>query len=1155
MDPYEQQLLTVFDSYDHEHLGSLDRDGLTQLCQTLQLEEHSSDLIQCLLTDKHPRATFAEFKDALLTLLDTMQHRKNTDDSKKTESPDREVSPKFIYGSKKYGRRSRPRSDEITNMLDEQNDLNYLNKNSNAVQRSNSQSEVSNSKKRKTNYKLKRCTSLPATQRNFVANNMNNETEFVYTEEMLREAWKKLEVGKDGYLNQNELVLVCDAIGLHNLAKGVMRQLSDRLSVDYDKISFQELLEALQMDETWTEVLNSPVNDVTLTVTNEIFPDSRTFQYVTLGPDGNGVINAETLIEMWELVGISSPKELIHELGFNDREINIIELATVLEKEIKGIHDSSRLEMQNPHIALLHANLTLYQSEIKCLKHVLEQMHAEREKLKCDVFEANNRAKLLAQEVDDNHVKMERNTQNQVRLIEQRHSDILKEITQQYAGDKEHLSALNQTLEAKICSLEQEVNKLKNDLVVAQKYSSTLEKENQNLSNQISELQQVKSLLSDQINSLECEKQKYVEMEQEQIEPLLTKLSTLQLENAQLRDRNDEMVAEIESLTCQVSSMRAKVASTPTYNTLDQSMEENISVVCEGVGLGAKRRSDYSPTKDGVLFGIGPSHAMSFAADGSPRLGKVRKFHKERPDHLDVVPFTSNESGFEAEIDAFDSSFSGTDEEITRLQAKVAFLEHTLAQHSIPIPGDYAVENATSDTINSLRARVQELEKLFGDLSDVSKMINKNGLSCDNLKSVGEKLEMILSQRNEKVFSDANVGTDTDLVSFEHRVKQYEEENEMLKTKCSELENCVELLKNEYEKCEDYWQSKLEEERQIFEQEQSQSSEKLTDLINKMAEYEEQFANQDTLDSRLPPIEETYNLEKQFTDLEQEFEDYKLQSENELFKRDEEISILKQKLTDLALSQKDSAEMGTQVNSLDENSRISTKMNSLSLCMVESTNLFSSDAMPVPWSPEKKPEMVDWGKESRSDTNSTQTSLSWQNGSGQPSTSNSSTLEKNSTPCRPKRTRKHDRNNCLYKKNSQEMKKSDDFPSRREEQVVTLPVSTIHGLNGRLHHLEQRCRQLQMVLKQQHFYTEQALQQCRQHHKSEKTELQCILRSHQEKLDQQVRICNDQLERLARSDMLVKELYVENSYLIAKVQRLEQQCHILAQCNSNSSSV
>lgn len=58
----------------------------------------------------------------------------------------------------------------------------------------------------------------------------------------------------------------------------------------------------------------------------------------------------------------------------------------------------------------------------------------------------------------------------------------------------------------------------------------------------------------------------------------------------------------------QVASMRMKVSSTPTnVNTLDQSMEENISIICEGVGLGAKRRSDYSPSKENHLFGIGKS--------------------------------------------------------------------------------------------------------------------------------------------------------------------------------------------------------------------------------------------------------------------------------------------------------------------------------------------------------------------------------------------------------------------------------------------------------------------------------------------------------------------------------------------------------------------
>lgn len=110
LDPYEQQLLKVFDSYDHENCGSLDREGLTQLCHTLQLEEQGTELIRCLLKDpKRSRATFTEFKDALLALLGNMQNGAVVDKG----SPDREVSPKFVYGSKKYGRRSRPRSEDI----------------------------------------------------------------------------------------------------------------------------------------------------------------------------------------------------------------------------------------------------------------------------------------------------------------------------------------------------------------------------------------------------------------------------------------------------------------------------------------------------------------------------------------------------------------------------------------------------------------------------------------------------------------------------------------------------------------------------------------------------------------------------------------------------------------------------------------------------------------------------------------------------------------------------------------------------------------------------------------------------------------------------------------------------------------------------------
>lgn len=633
LDPYEQQLLKVFNSYDFENQGSLDRDGLTQLCCTLQLEEQGTELVQHLLRDpKNTRVTFAEFKDALLMLLGNVQNNRlqTTDNQvvcKESDkgSPDREVSPKYVYGSKKYGRRSRPRNDESTVLEELNENMNYTNKitYNTSVQRSNSQSDVVYTKKRKTNIKLKRCTSFPGShdygnktsEDVFVTNGFSSDQEFICTEDMLRKAWEKLGVGEDGYLNQAELILVCDAIGLHKLAKGVIRQLSNKLQLDVDhKINFQELLEALQQDDTWSDVLNplssANTNEDTVSlsmncISESVFPDSKIIQHISLGPDGTGFVNTDVILEMWENVGISSPKILLQELGFLCTQISVSDLASTLEREIKCINDT-KSSYNNPQVVLLQAVLALYRSEIKCLKSILEQMHAEREKLKGDVLAANNRATMLAQEVDDNNACMEEITQNQVKLLENRHTDIMKEVTQQFVVEKEQLSQLNQNLEEKISCLESKEAELSCKLVVAQEYSVTVEKENQVLNGQISELQQIKDVLTEQVNILENEKQNYeYEHHQGQIEPLLLKLSELQIENAQLRDKNDEMLSEIENLNSQIGNIRNKVSSTPTFHNLEESMEENVSIVCEGVGLGSKRRSDDSPSKDLNVLGLG----------------------------------------------------------------------------------------------------------------------------------------------------------------------------------------------------------------------------------------------------------------------------------------------------------------------------------------------------------------------------------------------------------------------------------------------------------------------------------------------------------------------------------------------------------------------
>lgn len=207
-----------------------------------------------------------------------------------------------------------------------------------------------------------------------------------------------------------------------------------------------------------------------------------------------------------------------------------------------------------------------------------------------------------------------------VKLLEQRHCDVVKEMCEQHGTEKEVLTHHNSALEEKIVCLETEEARLRNDLLVAQKYSSSVEKENQALTGQVllncnptkdrgifvfsfqvSELQQLKEVLTEQVTILETEKQQYeFEREQVQVEPLLAQLSSLQIENSQLRDKNDEMVTEIESLNNKISAMRTRTSSPRQH---EHSMDDVIT--CESITFGFKRRNDESPSKDLEALGIG----------------------------------------------------------------------------------------------------------------------------------------------------------------------------------------------------------------------------------------------------------------------------------------------------------------------------------------------------------------------------------------------------------------------------------------------------------------------------------------------------------------------------------------------------------------------
>lgn len=100
--------------------------------------------------------------------------------------------------------------------------------------------------------------------------------------------------------------------------------------------------------------------------------------------------------------------------------------------------------------------------------------------------------------------------------------------------------------------------------------------------------------------------------------------------------------------------MKSKASSTPTrnYNTLDQSMEEdNISIICESIGLGAKRRSDTSPSKDIQLlrmskYGFIFAHFMVLGKIYFWELGVGNLLKYNRKEKEDVLFFPNCDNAF-----------------------------------------------------------------------------------------------------------------------------------------------------------------------------------------------------------------------------------------------------------------------------------------------------------------------------------------------------------------------------------------------------------------------------------------------------------------------------------------------------------------------------
>lgn len=1181
-DPYEQQLLAVFESCQIEGEPGLDENGLRLLCDKLQLEEQGKELISCLLeqTPSRKSVSFYEFRDGLLALLGNAQDgMSNYSDREFPNGESLQGLNSTRLATKKYGRRSKPK-DQNSDLVDFQHP--HLDGARNEIWRG-------------------------------IDGLLNQEIKI--DEQRLREIWTKINLGSD----RSELPVLSQYIGVPMLPKQTLEQIFEKLDMDHDgRISLEEFLLIFRSGKTLQEQLGSgwtpgSRNDI-------IKQDSEKESIHIRGPHHTGYARSSTVVDMWEVAGVPDAATLLSELGFTSADVSLTDLTNVLCEELKGLRDESDNRVMVTHISLLKAALVLYQEEVRSLNTLVEHLSGERDKLRGDIAEANQRASLLAQEVDEHHMCLEKSSQNQIKQLEIKNAEIVKDLTNQLSSERESNAATLKLMDQRLQTLQQEDQRIRTELANVLSENHVLETENQNLSEHVSKLRLSNNQLQMQIQTLAAEHDEVENVEAKENEVLLSlldRIKRLQSDNALLRDQNDELSSELEvlktgdfdiknsggnvgtdseALAARVAELEELVQSKKSSNDIVPARSKNPNANIEALDEELSELRGVLGKIKKELTNIVTEKKNDCTLDNCVLKNKILEVIC-RVD-MDVKPHSSSKDSVKSLANELEA-----ESEQRTTESRRDFVTSKLEK------GKVDKKIAGGDDI------VQNIDKNFNNLD--TKCVSKNKMTSlrdypprrdENIsepsKIERDKNNVIYNVRqlsaNEKSEVN-NCDNPKDCKEFDRITEILQEveekhinEKKQLTERCTELERSLDLLRTEYEQCEDYWAGKLEEERQLFEQEQRISDEKFSELIAKMAEYEEQFGSgdKDENDGRLSPIEERFNLEQQYTNLEDEFNDWKSGAENELMKKDKEIHELREKLQkEKRLLTLDSSvqcpeESEAPVNATPVN-LVSTLASSPSEVALPARMLYlTSPSLPTSNNTlcEADPRMMNESLKLRHFSETT--CMSAEVGSSRTARISScshgcnchqiqsySVAEELCRVHREELRRLHQLKitidaecNTLMKQKEILMQEILKLQSLRTincscaqigagEQACRIDLNVLQALNARLQSQEQKCRHFQVVLKQQQQHTDRILHQTWKQHRNEITDLQFILRGTQEKLQQQLQAYKEQAERLARADMLAKDLYLENAYLMASVERLEQHCHVLTQYSTESTSV
>ncbi|XP_011299466.1 blastoderm-specific protein 25D [Fopius arisanus] len=1095
-DPYEQQLFSVFESClepGHSHLSP---SALRSLCDKLQLEERGEDLISSLLSThpiKNPKISFTDFKNGLVTFLGN------------TESP--EFEGQTITSPLKESPPSSPRKHgHWSNSLESQRLRQFCYKfNGNMNGTPNPESP-------------------------------DPETPLL-SKHLLESLFEKLDMDCDGLINFSDFTMLFQN----------SRNIQDTITTDFTR---------LHLDNSNHEKNLSCV----------------------LGPDQTGFLHKSSVINLWELAGVADAKNLLSDLGFSSSEVSLTELTSVLNDEIKSLQHDSIPPTTRTHVNLLKGALVIYQEEVRSLNTIGDQLRGERDKLRMDVAEANERASLLAQEIDESHIKLEKSRNEQIKQLELKHTELMREITHQNSTEREAQSLTIKSLNQQLQNLQQEEQNIRSELASVLKENLSLELENQRHLEQISKLKHSNNQLLLKVQILAAEHDEAVEndeRENEQVISLVERIKTLQAESALLRDQNDELTSELEVLKNRNVEMKNRTLGFSKLDFSDSS--EGPNSVCDSEPL-ADQAPELKEERQLDSVDSQVSNVTWLQTDEANRLIRDLKT-------------ILDDSSVQPEI-----TLSRHNEKIPELFSNLESLLEGLLRTADSIKRDKndskenECEERTSESLRDLVINKTETSKLVKRISTSDGMINIDR-NFNNLETKSGKhkslrdypprtdesshssLEGKLDKENlakapvesaegEDLVDGNNVEAirqDRDRLTslLKEQEMRHSNEKRILQDQLSELEKSLDSLRTEYYQCEDYWAGKLEEERQLIEQEQKISDDKLAELIAKIAEYEEQFSMGDKSrnDGRLSPIDEKFNLEQQYMDLQEELDEVKIKNEEVLAQKDREIIELEEKVAKREVERTDMAVQTVEHRSVRRSASLPS-----GYPHVPGDNSGIGASMKPYHNSQKsfEPGKLNQIAEHSISSNELLFGPSRINfGCYCQHAENYSGIGGEIRRLLQRKAEVESECNSLIKQKELLFKEIIEMQSLKGGQFCSADV-IMKDLISKLQAQEQKIKSLQEAIKKQRICTEKLMEKVWKQHKSEVDSLQMIVKNTQESLHNQIQVNSGNVERLGKIDMVMKDLWVENAFLKKKVEKELGHCehrHVVSNCSTESTSV